>query len=118
MFSDVLQGLVAKLEEARGAAIVGVDGIPLEEHSRGGGPELERLAAECTSLIKAAMETGRALDQGPAREVVLRCDGAQTLLRSVTSDYFLCLVLGPQAQLGRARYELQKACQRLEGELA
>jgi predicted regulator of Ras-like GTPase activity (Roadblock/LC7/MglB family) len=118
MFKEILQGLIAKLEEARGAAIVGVDGIALEEHSREDGLDLERLAAECTSLIKTAEETGRALEQGSAREVVLRCDGAQTILRSLTADYFLCLTLGPQAQLGRARYELQKTCQRLEGELA
>jgi predicted regulator of Ras-like GTPase activity (Roadblock/LC7/MglB family) len=118
MFKDVLQGLVGKIEEARGAVIVGVDGIPLEEYSQGGALDLEKLAAECTSLVKTATETGRALDQGPAREVVLRCDGAQTLLRFLTADYFLCLILGPHAQLGRARYELQKACQRLERELA
>jgi len=117
MFKDVLEGLVGRIEEARGAVIVGVDGIPLEQYSPGGALDLEKLAAECTSLVKTAAETGRALDQGPAREVVLRCDGAQTLLRSLTSDYFLCLILGPQAQLGRARYELQKACQRLESEL-
>ena len=117
MFKDVLQVLVGKLEEARGAAIVGVDGIPLEEHVRGGGLDLEKMAAECTSLIKTAMETGRALEQGPTREVVLRCEGAQTILRSLSADYFLCLILGPQAHLGRARYELQKACRLLEGEL-
>ena len=117
MFKAVLEGLVGKLEQARGAAIVGVDGIPLEEHCRGEGVDLEKLAAECTSLIKTARETGRALEQGAAREVVLRCDGAQTLLRSLTPDYYLCLILGPEAPLGRARYELQKACQSLEGEL-
>jgi predicted regulator of Ras-like GTPase activity (Roadblock/LC7/MglB family) len=118
MFKDVLQGLVGRLDEARGAAIVGIDGIALEEHSRGKNLDLERLAAECTSLIKAAGETGRALEQGPAKELVLRCEGAQTILRSLTADYFLCLILGPDAQLGRARYELQKACHRMEGELA
>jgi predicted regulator of Ras-like GTPase activity (Roadblock/LC7/MglB family) len=118
MFKDVLQGLVAKLDGARGAAIVGVDGIALEEHSSGRDLDLERLAVECTSLMKIALETGQALEQGAARELVLRCEGAQTILRTLTSDYFLCLILKPQAQLGRARYELQKACLRLEGELA
>src|SRR5437773_11983103 len=108
MFKQILEGLVSRIEEARGAAIVGVDGIAIEEHSRGAGLDLERLAAECTSLIKTAVQTGRALDQGPAEEVVLRCEHAQTILRSLTADYFLCLTLGPQAQLGRARYELRK----------
>ncbi|HEV8336979.1 MAG TPA: roadblock/LC7 domain-containing protein [Candidatus Polarisedimenticolia bacterium] len=116
MFKEVLQGLVSRVDEARGAAIVGVDGIPLEEHARGS-LDLEKFAAECTTLIKSAAETGKALDQGTAREVVLRCDAAQTILRSLSGDYFLCLVLGPAAPLGRARYELQKACSRLEGEL-
>src|SRR5262245_57479528 len=117
MFKDVLQGLVAGLDGAHGAAIVGVDGIALEEHTRGDPVDLERLAAECTSLIKIAAETGRVLEQGAAKEVVLRCEGAQTILRSLTPDYFLCLILGPEAQLGRAHYELQKTCRRLEGEL-
>ena len=51
------------------------------------------------------------------QELVLRCEEAQTLLRSVTPEYYLCLVLDPQAWTGRARYELQKASWRLEGEL-
>ena len=117
MFKDILEGLASRLEEVRGAAMVGVDGIPIEELSRGAGVDLERLAAECTSLIKTAAATGRALDQGRAQEVVLRCEGAQTILRSVTADYFLCLILGPDSHLGRARYELRKACLLLEGEL-
>lgn len=117
MFKAVLERLVFDLEEARGAAMIGIDGIPIGEISRSAGIDLEKAAAECTSLIKTATATGRALNQGSAREIVLRCEGAQTLLRSVTPEYFICLILGPDAQLGRARYELQKACQRLESEL-
>src|SRR5262245_25299757 len=117
MFKKTLEGLLSRLDEARGAAIVGLDGIALEEHTRGPGLDLDRLAAECTSLIKTAAETGRALDQGSATEVVLRCEGAQTILQSLTAEYFLCLILGPEAPLGRARYELRKTCERLEGEL-
>ena len=37
------------------------------------------------------------MEQGFAREVVLLCDDAQTILRTVTPDYFLCLILGPGA---------------------
>ena len=118
MFKQILEGLVSRIDEARGAAIVGVDGIALEEHSRGAGLDLERLAAECTSLIKTAVATGRAMEQGSAREVVLLCEDAQTILRTVTPEYFLCLILGPGAHLGRARYEVRKACQRLEEELS
>jgi predicted regulator of Ras-like GTPase activity (Roadblock/LC7/MglB family) len=118
MFKKALQGLVSKVHEAQGAVIVGLDGIALEEHCRGERADLERLAAECTSLIKTAAETGRALEQGTAKEVVLRCERAQTILCSLTPDYYLCLILGPDAPLGRARYELQKTCRSLEGELS
>jgi predicted regulator of Ras-like GTPase activity (Roadblock/LC7/MglB family) len=117
MFTEILRGLVSRVEQARGAAMIGADGMPIAEHAAGSGLDLERVAAECTSLLQTAAATGRALDQGAAREVVLRCEDAQTLLRSVTPDCYLALILGPGAQLGRARYELQKACQRLEGEL-
>ena len=98
--------------------MVGVDGIPIAEICEGSGVDLEKAAAECTSLIKTAAATGRAMEQGFAREVVLLCDDAQTILRTVTPDYFLCLILGPGAHLGRARYEVRKACQRLEEELS
>jgi len=117
MLQDVLEGLVSRVQEAQGVAVVGVDGIPIQELSKSEGVDLERIAVECTSLIKTAAATGHALEQGSAREVVLRCEGAQTILRSVTPDYFVCLILGPEAHLGRARYELQKACQKLEAEL-
>lgn len=116
MFSEVLEGLVSRLEDAQGAAVVGIDGIAIEQ-SRGASIDLERVAAECTSLIKAGASTGQALEQGQAREILLQCEGAQTLLRSVTPDYFLCLILGPQALVGQARFELRKACHRLENDL-
>ena len=118
MFKNVLEGLVSRVDEAKGVAMVGVDGIPIAELSQGSGVDLEKAAAECTSLIKTATATGRAMEQGSAREVVLLCEDAQTILHAVTPDYFLCLILGPEAHLGRARYEVRKACQRLEEELS
>ena len=117
MFREVLEGLIARVQEAQGAAMIGVDGIPIAEIPIRAGIDLEKIAAECTSLIKTAVATGRALDHGMPQELVLRCEEAQTLLRSVTPEYYLCLVLDPQAWTGRARYELQKASWRLEGEL-
>jgi len=117
MFNDVLESLISRVQEARGVAVIGVDGIPLAGIPGHRGMDLERVAAECTSLIKSATATGRALEHGAPQELVVRCQDAQTLLRTVTPEYFLCLVLGPTAQIGRARYELHKACQRLAGEL-
>jgi len=117
MFKEVLEGLIARLEEVQGAAMIGVDGIPIAEIPVLPGIDLEKIAAECTSLIKTAVTTGRALDHGMPQEMVLRCQEAQTLLRAVTPEYYLCLVMDPHASTGRARYELQKACRRLEGEL-
>jgi predicted regulator of Ras-like GTPase activity (Roadblock/LC7/MglB family) len=117
MFKEVLEELIRRLEEVKGVAMIGVDGIPIAEIPVSPELDLERIAAECTSLIKSAVATGRALDQGMPQELMLRCEQAQTLLRAVTPDYYLCLILNPLASSGRARYELDKACQRLEGEL-
>ena len=117
MFKQVLQGLISRVEEVQGAAMIGVDGIPIAEIPVSPGIDLERIAAECTSLIKSAVATGRALGQGMPQELMLRCQEGQTLLRAVTPEYYLCLVMHPLASTGRARYELQKACHRLEGEL-
>jgi len=118
MFKQVLEGLVSRVEEVQGAAMIGVDGIPIAEVPVRAGIDLERIAAECTSLIKTAVATGRALEQGMPQELMLRCQEAQTLLRAVTPEYYLCLIMDPRASTGRARYELEKACQHLEGELA
>ena len=118
MFTDVLQALISRLPDVQGAAMVGVDGIPIAGIPSRPGLDLEKVAAECTTLIKSAAATGKALDYGAPREVVVRCAQAQALLRSVTAEYFLCLVVGPDAPIGRARYELRKACRLLEGELA
>lgn len=118
MFTEVLERLISGVDEAQGAAMIGVDGIPIAEFRLRPGIDLEKIAAEVTSLIKAAVATGRALDHGLPKELLLKCQEAQTLLRAVTPEYYLCLVLDPQALTGRARYELEKASLRLEGELA
>jgi predicted regulator of Ras-like GTPase activity (Roadblock/LC7/MglB family) len=117
MFREVLEGLISRVQEAQGAAMIGVDGIPIAEFPVRPGIDLEKIAAECTSLIKTAVSTGHALDHGLPQELVLTCQEAQTLLRAVTPEYYLCLVLDRHAWIGRARYELARASRRLEGEL-
>ena len=118
MFNKVLEELISRVEEVQGAAMIGVDGIPIAEIPIRAGIDLEKIAAECTTLIKTAVATGRALDHGMPQELVLKCREAQTLLCAVTPEYYLCLVMDVQALTGRARYELQRACRRLEGEMS
>jgi predicted regulator of Ras-like GTPase activity (Roadblock/LC7/MglB family) len=120
MFKDELQRIVEKTDGSLGALIMGADGLSVEKFftDEGNAANLDVAAAEFTSLVRNAMRSGKDLDLGDLHEMVVAMGKVTFLMRLFNRDYFVCLAMKPEGNLGRGRYELRKAELQLAREFA
>lgn len=111
MFKQALQTIVEKTDGSLGALIMGADGLSVEKFftEEGNATNLDVAAAEFTSLVRNAMRSAKDLDLGDLHEMVVALGKVTFLMRLFNREYFVCLAMKAEGNLGRARYELRKA---------
>jgi len=119
MFDETLSAIVASTEGAVGALIMGLDGISVARTDQpDGAVDLDGIAAEYTTLLRKSMRTTDGASLGDLRELVVAAERYAFLIKPITAEYFLVLVLASPGGLGRARFELRKAQLALEEEFS
>jgi len=120
MFKEMLETIIERTEGSLGALIMGTDGIAVEKVLGEAGAEenINVAAAEFTSLVRSAQRAGTDTGLGGLREMVVSLESAILVMRLLSRDYFVVLAMGPQGNLGRARFELRKAELQLAKEFA
>ncbi len=122
-FESILRQIVDHCSGALGAALMGNDGIPIEQVSSGPLPA----GALAEDIGNAGVEFGRILDEirkasdalsgGALRETVVVMSRFQLVFRAVDEESFLVLVLTPDGNLGKARYLIRSSLDALQREL-
>ena len=116
MFRDVLAGLSDRIHGTLAASLIGLDGIAVETVG-GSGVPLDVLGAEFGGFVKSIRHTNTELNTGEVLQFALVTEKYITFLSEVTPEYYILLVLQPDGNYGRARYELSKAKHLLRDEL-
>lgn len=116
MFKNVLQGLRDRIDGALAVSLIGLDGIAVETIGRGEVP-LDVLGAEFGGFVKSIRHANTELDTGEVLQFALVTEKYITFLSEVTPEYYILLVLRPDGNYGRARFELSKAKYLLRDEL-
>jgi len=117
MLSDTLEEIARRLPAFRGAAVVGLDGMPLARLAAADGPDLDLFAAEGAALLKQVVGSGSQEAAGRLRALMTLGERWHLLLGRVTDEYFLLLVVGSDVPVGQARYELDRATPRILAEI-
>ena len=105
----LLEEVLVRLPGALGAAVVGLDGVPVEKVEAGGEFNIELASAEGIGVVRRANASQIEPSNEPLEELVLSRGPHLTILRSLGPDYYLCLVVGPNAIPGQARFEAWRA---------
>lgn len=116
MFKSVLAGLKDRVEGTLAVSLIGLDGIAVETIGRGAVP-LDVLGAEFGGFVKSIRNTNTELNTGDVLQFALVTERYITFLSEVTPEYYILLVLQPDGNYGRARFELAKAKHLLRDEL-
>jgi predicted regulator of Ras-like GTPase activity (Roadblock/LC7/MglB family) len=116
VFKEVLTGLRDRIEGTLAVSLIGLDGIAIDTIG-GGDVPLDVLGAEFGSFIKSIRHANTELDTGDVVQFSLVTEKYVTFLSAVTPEYYILLVLRPDGNYGRARFELSKAKHLLRDEL-
>ncbi len=117
MLDDILSRLLRTVDGARAALLVGLDGIVVAGPGDRQDSSWEILVASYADLMHRLIAANREAEMGAPAELVVVSPSAVVALRLVTADYGLLMVLEPGGSLGRARFELRKAADRVLPEL-
>lgn len=117
MFLEKLSRISERMKGVKALALVDKDGISVESVSSDPDLDLELLAAELVTQARSMAGHSREIDVGEVRQFSIVTDRVILLMSAVTSDYYLLLVLAPEGNFGRARFELRRARLTLEDEL-
>ncbi|HEV8578520.1 MAG TPA: roadblock/LC7 domain-containing protein [Thermoanaerobaculia bacterium] len=118
MFLDQLSRISNQIDGALALSLVARDGIPVESVSADPELDLDVLAAELIAQVRSITENHRELDVGEVQQLSVTTDRLTLMVSAVAADYYLLLVLGPDGNYGRARFELRRARLLLEGDLS
>ncbi|HEY4589356.1 MAG TPA: roadblock/LC7 domain-containing protein [Thermoanaerobaculia bacterium] len=118
MFLDQLSRISNRIDGAVALSLVAKDGIPVESVSSDPDLDLEVLAAELVAQARSISDNHRELDVGEVQQLSVMTDRLTLMVSSVAADYYLLLVLGPEGNYGKARFELRRARLLLEEDLS
>jgi predicted regulator of Ras-like GTPase activity (Roadblock/LC7/MglB family) len=118
MFREHLNRISHRIEGALALSLVARDGMLVESFSSDPDLDLEVLAAELVSQVRSISNNHRELDVGEVQQLSVSTDRLTLMVSSVASDYYLLLVLGPEGNYGKARFELRRARLLLERDLS
>lgn len=117
MFSERLQDVADRIDGTLALSLIAKDGIAVETLAREESLDLELLAAELMSQVRAVAQNHQELSIGQVKHFSVTTDRYVLMIGALTEDYFLLLVLKSGANSGRARFELRRAILLFEEDL-
>ena len=117
MFTERLQQVTDHLDGVLAISLVAKDGIPVESIIRDQDLDLELLAAELMSQVRAVSQDHRELSVGKVRLFSLTTESCILMIGALTDEYYLLVVLEAGSNFGRARFELRRAVLLFEEDL-
>jgi predicted regulator of Ras-like GTPase activity (Roadblock/LC7/MglB family) len=113
-FEESMKELLESCPEARGAAVVDPDGIPVVVSPEDG--SLEVLGAELATILHDLAEAARELRHGQLEQCSVFAEDAVIILTTIAAGYFLVLVISRDGSAGKGRFLSRIARARLYSE--
>lgn len=118
MFLEKLSKISNRITGSRALCLVDRDGILVESVSSDSELDLDLLAAELVAQTQAISEDQRDLDVGPVNQLTIVTDQLTLIVSAAGYGNYLLLIMEPESNQGRARFELRRARLVLDEELA
>lgn len=108
-FAEALQEVATRVPETEVLMIIGTDGIPIERLVVRADPNIEAVAAELTTLLRASLSAAADTGLGALQELSMATERLTAVLVAITPEYFLFASFSKGALIGRARFALRLA---------
>jgi predicted regulator of Ras-like GTPase activity (Roadblock/LC7/MglB family) len=113
-FALILEDLIDAVPGAIGAIFADWDGEAVDHVSFGAAEEIKLIGAHFGIILRLAdISMREKVGAGPVEEVLVEGPQRSFLVRPVTSEYYVVLTIGEDAQMGLARLALAKYAKEL-----
>ncbi len=116
MFTEILREAVENVEGVVGAMIIDSDGLTVEDYLLDSPVDSQSLGAEYSTLLRSVERASESLGLGATEEISVISEGCIVLARRINREYFIALIMKPEANFGKGRFILRKAVPKLEKE--
>ncbi|MEW5848489.1 MAG: hypothetical protein AB2A00_06725 [Myxococcota bacterium] len=119
-FKEHLERAVSEVPGALLCTLMGHDGIAIETYETESSVEREVMnsTVELTGLLNQVRQSTAGLKSGNLKELVVEGHELTAIVRPVTDEYFVALLMEPHGNFGKGRYLLRVISPRLVAELA
>jgi predicted regulator of Ras-like GTPase activity (Roadblock/LC7/MglB family) len=117
---ETLEKIVAGIPHAVGAVLMGFDGIAVEHYSVPGSEstfDVESIAMEFSLRFIELRAAAESLELGAITDITLKAEHALVLVRVLSPDYFVAVVMDDPAHFGKGRWVLRTQASALSAEL-
>ena len=105
MFAEILRKVVDNVDGAIAAVIMGLDGIPVDSYVRqANAVDVTTVGMEFSFILTQVRKAGDSLQVGGLEELTVKAQRLFLICRMVTPQYFVAVVMTPEANFGKARY--------------
>lgn len=108
MFTEYLRKIVDNVEGGMGGLIMGLDGIAVETYLRDGHRfDINTIGMEFSYILTQVKKAGDSLQIGGITEFAIKAEQLLMVIRMLTDEYFLAVVLSADGNFGKARFMMR-----------
>ena len=105
MFNEILQKIVGETGGGIGAVLMGYDGIAVDQFfSPDEEVDVQMVVVEYSNVLKEIRKTAEILSLGDMEEISIRTDRFIIVIRILSSEYFVALIIHQDGNFGKGRY--------------
>lgn len=118
MFAEQLKKIVDKLDGGIAGVVMGLDGIPVDTYVRQNNKvDVTTVGMEFSYILAQVRKAGDSLQVGGLEELSVRAQRLVLVCRMLSPQYFVAVVMGPEANFGKARFLTRMATPALVAQL-
>ena len=113
-FNEVVTDLVESVTGGVAALIMANDGIAIAEYVKPGQSlDIQTMGVEYTSILNEIKKASEALQAGKLEELTVCSESLTLIVRVITDEYFVAVVLNSKGNYGKGRYLIRLAAPKL-----
>ena len=109
MFREILENIVTSCSGGVGAVLMGYDGIGIDQFSiEDNSLDLNLVGIEYSNVTKEIRNAADILSVGKLQEVSIKTEHYYVIIHSLTTEYFVALMVERDGNYGQGRYLLMR----------
>lgn len=117
MFGEQLKKIVDNVDGGVGGVVMGLDGIPLDNYMAENKLDLSTIGIEFSYILGQAKRASETLQIGKICEFSIQAEQLIMVIRMLTNEYFLAVVLTSNGNFGKCRFLMRTVAPEISKEL-